>query len=270
MISTSLTSLLSRIQDLEKRLSAPINWRGTYVAGQTYIPNDIVYSGGITYVCIKTNFNTTPPNTTYWLVLPGADFTNPMTTIGDIIVGGVGGVPGRMPYGTSPSLFGMSTAGILGYRHLEAGDLPARLVGDLIYEWYGTADYWTGANNPALTWTTIGAWAFTNRRANSLIGINIMGNVMLYAPSMPGGGPITWAARWTVDGVGYYLGAGENAVANQNANALTGASTLWLTGLGVASHALNLQLYTQTASPVYWRGASTIYEQVHMQVVEFI
>jgi len=54
-----------------------------------------------------------------WVVVSGGggsgDMTNPMTTAGDIIVGGADGTPGRLAKGANNSIFGVNSAGILGY-----------------------------------------------------------------------------------------------------------------------------------------------------------
>ncbi len=240
-----------------------------------YKPNDVVTSGGSTYVCIKAGFNQAPASSpTYWLLIPGTasgSFVNPMTTTGDIIVGSPGSTPARIPKGASPSLFGVDGAGNMGYRQLVAGDLPALLVGTIIYDWVSSADYWTGQPLSSIVWTTIGSWSFTPRRANSLIQVLIAGYIMVYGGGFPS--PIAFSSRWNLDGssrVGY-IGGGESTVVNMNYNMIDGNGSFFMTGLTASAHTLILEAYgISGAIPVYWRSVSTANEQIHVQVIEWL
>lgn len=42
---------------------------GTYAAGTTYFPNDIVQYLGSTYIAVAVTVGNLPTNTTYWAVL---------------------------------------------------------------------------------------------------------------------------------------------------------------------------------------------------------
>jgi hypothetical protein len=57
---------------------ATLSYRGAYSAGTTYYVNDVVVSGGSTYICILTSTGNAVTNTTYWTVLAakGTDGTN--------------------------------------------------------------------------------------------------------------------------------------------------------------------------------------------------
>ena len=41
-------------------------WKGTWGAGTAYVVNDVVYSGGSSYICKLAHSNKIPPNGTYW------------------------------------------------------------------------------------------------------------------------------------------------------------------------------------------------------------
>lgn len=58
----------------------------------------------------------TPP------VSPG--FTNPMTTLGDLIIGSTGGAPSRMPKGGNSAVFGIDSGGSMGYIPMGAVGFP--------------------------------------------------------------------------------------------------------------------------------------------------
>lgn len=124
MLDLSLPNLSSRVTALERKLGTPLNWRGAYVAGTVYSPNDVVTYGGVTFVSIKYGYNQTPGvATTYWQTLPGTDsgtFVNPMTTAGDIVVGGTVGVPTRLAKGADSTYLRVSPTTHL----LEWGALP--------------------------------------------------------------------------------------------------------------------------------------------------
>lgn len=210
----------------------------------------------------------------------GYHLFNPMTGLYDMIYGGnpANGVAPmtRLAPGGPNTFLGINSAGNMGYRGLAVTDLPTRLVGDVIYDWSSTnppTDYWTGGTAPANTWTTLGAWAFTPRRANSLVSFNIGGYIMLYAPGVsPAGSAIAWTTGLRLDAGGYiaFIGGGEMSLANNNGNVLDNASAIWLTSLSATTHTIYLDVYPSVSVPVYWRSASTPWERVHVEIVEFL
>ena len=61
-------------------------WQGAWSSSTAYVVDDVVESGGNTYVCILASTNNEPPNATYWELMAqkGTD-TSVATTQGDII-----------------------------------------------------------------------------------------------------------------------------------------------------------------------------------------
>ena len=61
-------------------------WQGAWSSSTSYVVDDVVESGGNTYVCIAASTNNVPPNATYWELMAqkGTD-TSVATTQGDII-----------------------------------------------------------------------------------------------------------------------------------------------------------------------------------------
>lgn len=61
-------------------------WQGAWSSSTAYVVDDVVESGGNTYVCIAASTNNVPPNATYWELMAqkGTD-TSVATTQGDII-----------------------------------------------------------------------------------------------------------------------------------------------------------------------------------------
>jgi hypothetical protein len=46
-------------------------WRGSWSGATAYSINDVVSSGGSSYVCVLSHTNHVPPNATYWAALAG-------------------------------------------------------------------------------------------------------------------------------------------------------------------------------------------------------
>lgn len=73
-------------------------WQGAWSSSTAYVVDDVVESGGSSYVCILASTNNAPPNATYWELM--ADGGSPTTTQGDIIVRGASN-DGRLAIGTA-------------------------------------------------------------------------------------------------------------------------------------------------------------------------
>lgn len=54
---------------------------------------------------------------------------NPMTSVGDLMVGGAGGVPTRQPVGPASRVFGVNAAGVLGYYQVDSAMLTDNSIG---------------------------------------------------------------------------------------------------------------------------------------------
>ena len=62
------------------------NWKGAYAAGTAYVVDDVVSSGGSSYMCILAVTGTAPPNATYWsLMAQGGDVSTTISTQGDLL-----------------------------------------------------------------------------------------------------------------------------------------------------------------------------------------
>ena len=57
-------------------------WRGAYNNATAYTPDDVVSSGGTSYICILASTGNAVTNTTYWNVLAqgGTDVSTTLTT----------------------------------------------------------------------------------------------------------------------------------------------------------------------------------------------
>ena len=66
--------------------SIKFNWQGAYDNATAYAVDDVVSSGGNSYVCIAATTGNTPPNATYWELMAskGTD-TSVLTTQGDVL-----------------------------------------------------------------------------------------------------------------------------------------------------------------------------------------
>ena len=63
------------------------NWKGAYAGGTAYVVDDVVESGGSSYVCILASTGNTPPNGTYWNLMAqgGTGSATTLTTTGDML-----------------------------------------------------------------------------------------------------------------------------------------------------------------------------------------
>jgi len=70
------------------------NWKGAYNSSTSYAVDDVVSSGGNSYVCIQAHSNQAVGNATaYWNIMSsagtngtnGTDLTSTLTTQGDIV-----------------------------------------------------------------------------------------------------------------------------------------------------------------------------------------
>lgn len=83
-------------------------WQGAYSASTAYVVDDVVESGGSSYVCILATTGNAPPNATYWELM--ADGGSPTTTQGDIIVRGASN-DGRLAIGTAGQALKVNSSG---------------------------------------------------------------------------------------------------------------------------------------------------------------
>ena len=84
------------------------NWKGAYAGGTAYAVDDVVSSGGSSYVCILASTGNAVSNGTYWELMSsagtngtdGTDLSTTITTQGDILYRDGSGLA-RLGYGTS-------------------------------------------------------------------------------------------------------------------------------------------------------------------------
>lgn len=81
------------------------NWQGAYNGATAYTVDDVVESGGSTYVCIAATTGNTPPNATYWELMSqkgiDADLINISGTVQGDIYYNNGSAIARLAPGTS-------------------------------------------------------------------------------------------------------------------------------------------------------------------------
>ncbi len=82
--------------------SIKFNWRGAYNNSTAYAVDDVVSSGGSSYICILASTGNAVTNTTYWNVMSqgGTDVGTTLTTQGDILYKDGSGLQ-RLAAGTS-------------------------------------------------------------------------------------------------------------------------------------------------------------------------
>ena len=108
------------------------NWKGAYNSSTTYAVDDVVSSGGNSYVCIQAHSNQAVGNATaYWNIMSsagtngtnGTDVGTTLTTQGDILYRDGSGLQ-RLPKGTAGQVLQMNS----GATAPEYGDISAGLT----------------------------------------------------------------------------------------------------------------------------------------------
>ena len=89
------------------------NWRGAYNNGTAYVANDVVSSGGSSYMCILASTGNAVSNATYWSIMSsagtdGTDVAATITTQGDLLYRDGSG-PARLAKGTGFQVLRMNT-----------------------------------------------------------------------------------------------------------------------------------------------------------------
>ena len=100
-------------------------WKGAYNNGTAYTPDDVVSSGGSSYICIAASTGNAVSNGTYWNLLAqgGTDVGATLTTQGDILYRDGSGLQ-RLPKGTAGQVLQMNS----GATAPEYGTLSSDMV----------------------------------------------------------------------------------------------------------------------------------------------
>ena len=85
-------------------------FRGAYNNGTAYVVDDIVTSGGSSYICIQASTGNAVSNATYWTLMAqgGIDVVTTLTTQGDILYRDGSGLQ-RLPKGTAGQVLQMNS-----------------------------------------------------------------------------------------------------------------------------------------------------------------
>ena len=89
------------------------NWRGAYNNGTAYVVDDVVSSGGASYICILASTGNAVSNATYWSVMSsagtnGTDIGTTITTQGDVLYRDGSGLQ-RLAKGTAAQVLAMNS-----------------------------------------------------------------------------------------------------------------------------------------------------------------
>ena len=106
--------------------SIKFNWKGSYSGATAYVVDDVVESGGNSYICIAATTGNTPPNATYWELMSqagtdGTDLTTTLTTQGDLVVRGASGLE-RLAIGSAGQALKVNS-GATGFEFGTAGGI---------------------------------------------------------------------------------------------------------------------------------------------------
>ena len=89
------------------------NWKGAYAGGTAYVADDVVSSGGASYICILASTGNAVSNATYWSVMStagtdGTDVGTTITTQGDLLYRDGSGLQ-RLAKGTAGQTLAMNS-----------------------------------------------------------------------------------------------------------------------------------------------------------------
>lgn len=141
------------------------NWKGAYNSSTTYAVDDVVSSGGNSYVCIQAHSNQAVGNATaYWNIMSsagtngtnGTDLTSTLTTRGDIVYKGASALT-RLPKGTAGYVLKQ------GANDPEWGEAPSGLTLKRMAFWHDD-QFSTIGNSGQLVLSQ----AYTTKGANSI------------------------------------------------------------------------------------------------------
>ena len=180
-----------------------------------------------------------------------AGFANPMTTVGDIIVGGTAGTPTRVAKGGNNTVWGVDGSGVLGYKADPTGS--GGYTKNLL-DYIAASDLANGLSLAATTWTDIGTnQSFTVDDASAEIAIQVDRCILV--------GNSNAGARIVIDSAGtpinIFLG-GNAAASGVFANVLAGAGVVRLAAgtLSAATHTVKVQVYADRPTTCYCRAST--------------
>ena len=89
------------------------NWKGAYAGGTAYVVDDVVSSGGSSYICILASTGNAVSNATYWSQMSqagtdGTDLTSTLTTQGDVLYRDGSGLQ-RLAKGTAAQVLSVNS-----------------------------------------------------------------------------------------------------------------------------------------------------------------
>ena len=140
------------------------NWKGAYNSSTTYAVDDVVSSGGNSYVCIQAHSNQAVGNATaYWNIMSsagtngtngtnGTDVGTVITTQGDILYRDGSGLQ-RLAKPASDKFLQNTSGGVLSWEELEAGGTSWQAV--------KTGDFTAAAGQGVFCNTTSGSFTLT-------------------------------------------------------------------------------------------------------------
>ena len=201
------------------------NWKGAYNNGTTYAVDDVVSSGGNSYVCIQAHSNQAVGDATaYWNIMSakgtngtngtnGTDLTTTLTTQGDILYRDGSGLQ-RLAKGTAGQVLQMNS----GATAPEYADASGGKT-------LGVTSIYNANRTSISNSANFNYWTFTYNQIKASSKLKIDINLQGYNG---GGGAMNW--RFTYDGTHYdnhipYMYVPTYAVSNHGSFYIPGASS---------------------------------------------
>jgi hypothetical protein len=136
-------------------------WQGAYNGATAYVVDDVVESGGNSYVCIAASTGNTPPNATYWELMSqkgvDADLFNISGTVQGDIYYNNGSAIARLAPGTSGQLLQSGGTGA----NVSWTDAPAGIT---------NAQQWRPTTSTTGAGTVVNSWEKTDTNSPGYIG----------------------------------------------------------------------------------------------------
>jgi hypothetical protein len=114
-----------------------MNYTGAWSSSTAYIANEVVTVGGVSYICILSHTNHTPPNATYWVALGGG-------TSGYSGYSGISGFSGYSGYSGKSGYSGYSGVGTSGYSGYSGANGTNGATGTSGYSGYSGISGYSG------------------------------------------------------------------------------------------------------------------------------
>ena len=238
------------------------NWKGAYAGGTAYAVDDVVSSGGSSYVCILASTGNATSNGTYWEQMSsagtngtdGTDLSTTLTTQGDILYRDGSGLQ-RLAKGTAGQVLQMNSGATAPEWYT-----PVAASSGLVQTVSATSNTNDSTSSTSFTATSLSLSITPSSASNKIIllshfNLEPSSGSMYYNVNREIGGSNTLVVG-DADGLGRQQDAGQ-----QNSAAIAFSDTP-----NTTSQIIYTVYFKGTGSAVYFNGAASVVSLVAMEV----